>query len=108
MSTFRSRRAASVASGSEVRPGGVATDAGASGRTDPISRITRPAYRTSQGVTQPTGGQGGPASHPLLDLSTVSGWRTVFVLAALAYVAGFHITLGRFRVGAGPGARIAL
>lgn len=40
-------------------------------------------------------------AHPLIDLSQVSGWRTVLVLGAAAYVFGFHLTLGRVRVNVG-------
>lgn len=52
-----------------------------------------PGYRTQRG------GAGG--SHPILDLSTVLGKRTLIAGIALAYIVGFHLSLGRFRVNFG-------
>jgi len=105
MSTIRGRA---------VKVGGVAVEpAGFSSRTEGLgqSAITRPAYRSAaSGQIQPAGiasGQGGGPymggmSHPLLDLSSVAGWRLVAVAVAVVYIWGFHVSLGGLRVGAGP------
>lgn len=84
----------------------VVDSGGASGRTD-SSQMTRPAFKVSAGIFQPrqktaVGGAGG-LGHPLLDPSTVGFWRLVIAGAAFAYIVGFHITLGRTRLGLGPG-----
>jgi hypothetical protein len=93
----------STTRGRVLRPGGMAVDPqGASARTETgNTAITRPAYRVAQGEFQPAG-VGGPAGgHPLLDLSSVSGWRVLAVVAALFYIGVFHVTLGRGGVRAG-------
>jgi hypothetical protein len=98
MSTTRGR-------GRAIKVGGMAIDLGASGRTEspPHNNLTRPAYMTAQGFQSPAPPAAvGGGGHPLLDLSTVAGWRLVFVGVALAYVVGFHVTLGRTRLGLGP------
>jgi hypothetical protein len=91
--------------GRVIRGGGVATDAGASGRTEGPGNapITRPAYRVANGQFQPAGvaAAGGAGGHPLLDLSTVAGWRLVWVVAAAAYLGFWFITLGRGGVSGG-------
>ena len=83
-----------------VKPGGMGGGDDAGSRVD-RNNLTRPAYRVAEGQFQPTPQTIGPG-HPLLDLSTVSGWRLVWVAAAVAYVVGFHVTLGRYRIGLGP------
>lgn len=92
MSTIRGRA---------IKVGGVETDAaGFAARTDQ-NRLTRPAYRITAGQIQPVPGVLG-IGHPLLDLSTVGSWRLIAVAVAIAYVIGFHVTLGRARIGIGP------
>lgn len=87
------------------RVGGMAVDAGASGRTD-SSQLTRPAYKISAGIFQPSGtsvgGPGGVNVHPLFDINSVSFWRFFWTAAAVAYIVGFHLRLGRVRLGVGP------
>lgn len=82
--------------GRVVRQGGVQVEtAGFSTRTEGPSNapITRPAYRVSNGQMQPAGVGGAGLGHPLLDFSTVSGWRLVAVAAALLYVGVFHFSI---------------
>lgn len=92
--------------GRVVKQGGVATEpAGFSTRTETQGQqpITRPAYRVANGQFQPAG-VGGPAglsSHPLLDLSSVSGWRLVMVGLALLYVGIFHFSIVSRGISAG-------
>jgi hypothetical protein len=84
--------------GRVIRGGGMATDQGATARYEsgPGNQpITRPAYRVSQGVSQPVGVGGADAPHALLDLSGVPFWRTVFAVAALAWLGFVYINLGR-------------
>jgi len=84
--------------GRAISVGGMATTEGASaGRP----AATRPGYRITAGQMQPIPGSLG-LGHPLLDLSSVGAWRLIAVGLALAYVIGFHVTLGRARVGIGP------
>lgn len=85
--------------GRTIRRGGMAVDDGASARTYPgpgNAPITRPAYRSAQGVSQPAGvaptGVGG-AGHPLLDFSGVPAWRTAFAVAALVWLGFVWVSL---------------
>lgn len=91
------------ASGMRGRLGGVATQAGAAPRASDLG-VVRPAFTYSAGIKQPVGGAGTGFSlgHPLFDLSSVGAWRLIAVGVALAYVVGFHVTLGRTRIGLGP------
>jgi hypothetical protein len=92
----------STVRGRAIKVGGVETDAaGFAARTDK-NNLTRPAYRITAGQIQPIPATLGPG-HPLLDLSEVGSWRLIAVALAVAYVVGFHITLGRARLGIGPG-----
>lgn len=87
--------------GRAIKVGGVETDAaGFASRVD-RNNLTRPAYRITAGQVQPVPGILGPG-HPLLDLSQVSSWRLIAVAVAVAYIVGFHVTIGRARVGIGP------
>jgi hypothetical protein len=71
-------------------------DAGAAPRTAP-DQLLRPAFRISGQIFQPTQpGQGG--AQGWLDPKSIHFWRLVLGAAALGYVCGFHITLGRLRV----------
>ena len=90
----------STTRGRAIQVGGVDVTPGANSRVD-ANNLTRPAYRITSGVVQPIGGRLGPG-HPLLDLSTVGGIRLLVVALAVAYVSGFHVTLGRARIGIGP------
>lgn len=94
----------STTRGRAIKVGGVETDAaGFAARTGGgNNNLTRPAYRITSGQIQPVPGTLG-LGHPLLDLSQVGSWRLIAVAAALAYIVGFHITLGRARLGLGPG-----
>lgn len=92
MSTIRGRA---------VAVGGVGGPEDAASRVD-RNNLTRPAYRTSGGQFQPIPTFLGPG-HPLLDLSSVGAWRLIVVVGALAYIIGFHVTLGKVRLGIGPG-----
>ncbi len=98
MSTIRGR---------VVKHGGMAVDAGASGRTEygpGNAPITRPAYRVSQGTLQPAGVGGGAtvgAGHPLLDFSGIAAWRTVAVVAALVWLGFVFVSIGRGGVAGG-------
>jgi hypothetical protein len=86
------------------RQGGVALQpAGAAPRANDLG-IVRPAFTFSNGLRPAAGGAstGFSLGHPLFDLSSVSSWRLIAVGLALAYVVGFHVTLGRTRVGLGP------
>jgi hypothetical protein len=89
--------------GRAIKVGGMATDGqGATARVDPVSQQTRPAFRSAAQIFQPTGGAGGRgfgAVGPLLDPSTVAFWRLLAVALALAYIIGFHVTLGRVKIG---------
>ena len=89
--------------GRVVKQGGIAFQPqGAAPRTTDMG-ITRPAFTISAGIRQPVGGPGYlTLGHPLLDLSGVSAWRLIAVGVAIAYVVGFHVTLGRTRLGIGP------
>jgi len=62
----------------------------------------RPAFRMQASYLRPAAVGGPKQGHPLLDLSTVSGWRLVMVGLAVAYVVGFHVSIGRSRLGLGP------
>jgi hypothetical protein len=97
MSTIRGRAIMVGGMGGTGTPLG-----GAEARTDPNTLLTRPAYRITSGVFQPTPGRL-DIGHPLLDLSSVGAWRLIAVAVAVAYVVGFHVTIGRARVGIGPG-----
>ncbi|HYR17891.1 MAG TPA: hypothetical protein VEQ15_00270 [Myxococcales bacterium] len=88
--------------GRAVQIGGMETDAGANARTDDNNLLTRPAYRYVGGAPSPIPATLG-IGHPLLDLSTVGAWRLIAVAVAVAYIVGFHVTLGRARLGIGPG-----
>jgi len=84
--------------GRVVRGGGMQTDLGATARYEagPGNQpITRPAYRVSQGVSRPVGVGGAEGPHPLLDLSGVPFWRTLFAVAALAWLGFVYINVGR-------------
>lgn len=85
-----------------VRTGGMMTDAGASGRTDSGSNLLRPAY-SYQGVITPGEGGAGAGHAVFLDLSNVASWRLIFVGAALAYIVGFHVSLGRLKLNVSRG-----
>lgn len=93
--------------GRVIRPGGVAADAGATARFEPSPNapITRPAYRVSQGVSQPAGvGGAGPyGGHPLLDFSSVAAWRNVAFVAALLWLGFVWVSL---RGGVAGGVRL--
>ena len=94
MSTIRGRA---------IKVGGVAFQDGAAPRTNDLG-VVRPAFAIHAGIRQPIGGgsSGFSLGHPLLDLSSVSAWRLIAVGLAFAYVVGFHVTLGRTRLGLGP------
>jgi hypothetical protein len=86
------------------RVGGVAVDEGAAGRTD-ASQQTRPAFKLSANwqsplTKSPVGGIG--SIHPLFDPTSVSFWRFFWTGAAIAYIVGFHLRLGRVKLGLGP------
>lgn len=86
------------------RVGGMAVDQGAAGRTDD-SQQTRPAFKLQANWQSPLSKTpvGGPGSiHPILDWNSVSFWRLFWTGAALAYIVGFHLKLGRVRLGIGP------
>jgi hypothetical protein len=97
--------------GRVVKHGGMATDyQGATSRTESGPGnlpITRPAYRVSQGVSQPAGVGGANLAgyagggHPLVDFSGVTGWRTLFAVAALFWLGFVAISLGRGGVAGG-------
>lgn len=93
--------------GRAIKAGGVAVQDGAAGRTTGLG-IVRPAFAVSSTTGQrgAIGGPGGPwlgVGHPIFDLGDVSAWRIIAVALAAAYVVGFHVTLGRTRLGIGPG-----
>lgn len=93
-----------MSAGRVLRAGGMQTEpAGYSVRTEGNPPILRPGYVVSQGTIMPsgTGGAGPVGASTLLDLSTVSAWRLIAVAAAIAYIWGFHVSLGRVRVGVG-------
>ncbi len=101
MSSMRQRGAGNV-----IKQGGVATQDGAAGRTNAVG-VPRAAFAVSSTTGQrgPVGGPGGPwlgMGHPIFDLSEVSAWRLIAVGVAVAYIVGFHVTLGRTRLGLGP------
>lgn len=58
----------------------------------PSGLKVQPAYR----VGRAPGGDG--RSHPYLDLSRPQSWRNLGALLAVAYVGGFHLTLGGVRI----------
>lgn len=93
--------------GRVIRQGGVQVDDGATARTQgmPQAPITRPAYRVANGQMQPAGVAIGGGStgggHPLLDLSTVAGWRTVWVLVAAAYLGFWFVSISGGRIAGG-------
>lgn len=92
--------------GRAIRQGAMMVDPGASARTAPDSAgaaLLRPAYTFKQGVQMPGAGGAGGGHAEFFDLSSVASWRLIFTLAAVAYIVGFHATLGRVRVGVGPG-----
>lgn len=96
--------------GRSIKTGGMVVDVGgASGRTD-ASQQTRPAFKMTAGIFQPkartaVGGANGGSDHAalFLDPSSVGFWRLVIVAGAVAYIVGFHVSLGRTRLGIGPG-----
>lgn len=97
MSTIRGRA---------IKQGRMVTDAGAAPREqqDAGSNLLRPQFSFRSGVSMP--GAGGASSHAsFFDLSSVASWRMIFTLAALAYIVGFHASLGRVGVRIGPGGR---
>ena len=100
MSTLRGRA---------VRRGMMVTQDGAAPRVeqaDAGQNLLRPSFRWSGGTSMP--GAGGASPHgAFLDLSQVSSWRTIYAAASLAYIVGFHASLGRLnvRVGASPTSR---
>jgi hypothetical protein len=77
------------------------------GRVDP-NNLVRPAYAISnEGRLRASGGPAGVAlglgAHSFLtDPSQIGFWRFLIGGLALAYVVGFHVTLGRTRLGLGP------
>lgn len=88
--------------GRVVKQGGVAWQpAGAAPRTSDLG-IVRPAFVVQGGRTRPTYGGFGGAAASLFDLSSVASWRLIAVGIAVAYVVGFHVTIGRTRLGLGP------
>lgn len=92
--------------GRTIRRGGMAIDAGANGRTEPgpaNAPITRPAYRTVQGVSQPAGVGGADGPHPFLDLRGVPAWRLIAVGLAAAWLGFVWISL---RGGISGGVRV--
>lgn len=95
MSTIRGRA---------VKVGGQVVDQGAGARTDP-TQLTRPAFRWSAGRSIPTGQGGGSlggGTTSLFDPSQITFWRFFWVGVAVVYVLGFHVTIGRTRLGIGP------
>ena len=81
--------------------GGMAVDAGASGRTGGAATFTgqdtivRPAYRVSAQIFKPTT----PATFTgFLDPSSISFWRLAIGAAAVAYIMGFHLKIGKVRI----------
>jgi hypothetical protein len=98
MSTMRGR---------VIKQGGIAVQDGGAGRTNGIG-VVRPAFAVSSSTGQrgAVGGPGGPwigFDHPLFDPGSVSAWRLVAVALAVAYVVGFHVSIGKTRLGLGPG-----
>jgi len=91
--------------GRVLRYGGQVVDPqGATARTEgpPNAPITRPAYRISQGVSQPAG-VGGPAAPAWLDLSGVPFWRLVMVASAVLWLGVVWVS---FRGGISGGVRV--
>lgn len=92
--------------GRVIKYGGMARDPqGAGQRTagPPEAPITRPAYQVSPGgqtQVQGVASRGGPGT-PLLDLSSVSGWRIVWALVAAAYLGFWFVSLSRGGLSAG-------
>lgn len=94
--------------GRAVKVGGVATEAaGYSTRTTDDGAvgtpILRPAYRSAQGVSQPTTPVGGGSGVNLLDLSGVPAWRLIAVAAAMLWLG---IVFVSFRGGITGGVRV--
>jgi hypothetical protein len=96
--------------GRAIKVGGVFQSdqgGGASGRTNPQTNATRPAFVIQAGIRKPTGGAGfatgGAGQASWLDPTSVHFWRLVAVGLALAYVVGFHVSLNGVRLGLGPG-----
>ena len=88
---------------------------GATPRTDAGSNLLRPAFSFKQGVSMPGAGGAAASGHAaLLDLSSVASWRLVYTGLAVAYIVGFHASLGRIGVRVGgsahgkPQAQLAL
>src|SRR5258708_7672391 len=84
-----------------VKVGGMATDDGASARTGGAGIQVRPAFQSAAGALQPLPPVDGQVS-TLFDLSSVISWRLLIIAGAALYIWGFHVTLGRVRVGVGP------
>lgn len=94
--------------GRAIKVGGVATEAaGFSARTESDGAagtpILRPAYRSAQGVSQPTAPLGGGSGVSLLDLSGVPAWRMIAVAAALLWLGFVFVS---FRGGISGGVRV--
>lgn len=96
--------------GRSIKTGGMVVDVGgATARTD-ASQQTRPAFKMTAGIFMPrnrtsaVGGGSADSGHGhLIDPSSVSFWRLVIFGGAVAYIVGFHLSLGRTRLGIGPG-----
>jgi len=75
---------------------------GATARTEgPLNApITRPAFRISSQVQQPSG-VGGPAAPPFFDLSGVPFWRLVWVGAAVLWLGIVWVNFGRGGISGG-------
>lgn len=86
--------------GRAMLQGGVGGPADAQSRVD-ANQLTRPAYRFTAQIMEPTGNRLGPG-HPLFDPNSIGFWRLLFAALALAYVVGFHVTLGSVKLGLGP------
>lgn len=94
--------------GRAIRQGTVVTQpAGAAPRTtgDGGTALLRPAFSFKSGVAMPGAGGAAAGGHgAFFDLSSVASWRLIFVGLAVAYIIGFHASLGRIGVRVGPGA----
>ena len=88
--------------GRVVRVGGMATDAGATTRTQPDqsvsgqSSILRPAYRISATTIVPTSPQSSLLGY--LDPNSLAFWRLAIGVGALGYILGWHVKLGNLRI----------
>lgn len=82
----------------------VTDTAGATGREDAGSNLLRPAFSFKSGTSMPGAGGAASGHAALLDLSSVTSWRLLYTAAAVAYIVGFHASLGRIgvRVGGNP------